>query len=185
MLDPSMNGTQEIHWWAEHVFVPIVFTLVGAGIGFATSQLNDWLEARRAKQAFLRAIRIELLGLDQQLQESLEEIRGSEDRLEKGGGRPPYMAGTLRTTVFAAQLGKLRDLSDPPLIEIVRFYSDLPVLQQIIEALNQQSTEFLKDGGIAQQHEKFNRIKSVLHSLDLKLNGFLERIRDLVPKLPG
>jgi hypothetical protein len=63
---------QPLHWWAERLVIPVIFALVGAGIGFGVGQITAWLERRRTKRSFLRAIRLELMGLQEQLQASLD-----------------------------------------------------------------------------------------------------------------
>jgi hypothetical protein len=111
--------------------IPAVFLLLGSVITFVTGQLATLRDRRRAKAVFLKAIRLELLRLDEQLRASLAEVEGSMERLKRGVAAPPQLVGTLRTTVFTSQLSTLSDLSDKTVIEVIRFYSDLPVLLQV------------------------------------------------------
>ena len=108
-----LASPQPLPWWVDRLLIPIIFVFVGAGITFATGQITGWRERRRARRAFLQAIRLELRGLEEQLQASLKEIQDSKARLERGVATPPHLVGTLRTTVFASQLGRVSDLSDP------------------------------------------------------------------------
>ena len=170
-------------WWVDHLLVPVIFVLLGAGITFAATQMQTLIERRRAESAFLRAIRIELTSLDQQLQASLNEVTESKARLERNQpGVLPQLVGTLRTTVFTTQLGTLKDLSDPLLMEIVKLYADLPILQQMIERLNAEA-EPSGDAGIQQLMAKQARTLSVMVALSVQLNGFLKQIRALLSKL--
>jgi hypothetical protein len=81
--------------------------------------------------------------------------------------------------------GRVSDLSDPLVIEIIKLYSDLPVLLQIIGALNQRSAELSKDDGSAQQAQRIRAILSIVIALSVQFNGFLTRIHGLVARLPG
>lgn len=135
-----------------------------------------------AKRAFLKAIRLELAGLQEQLQASLREVNAGRRRFEADIGAPPQLAGTLRTTVFSTQLGKLRDVSDPLVIEIIRLYSDIPVLEQVLDLLNKQASEYSKVQGVQRQILR-DQILSATQVLIESLAGFLHRIRDLLSKL--
>jgi hypothetical protein len=172
-------------WWVDRLLIPIIFVLVGAGITFATAQIAGWRERHRAKRAFLQAIRLELRGLEEQLQASLKEIQDSKARLERGVAAPPHLVGTLRTTVFASQLGRISDLSDPVIFEIIKLYSDLAIVPQVVEALNQHSKELSKDEGIAQQAQKIRAVLSIVIALTLQYEGFVHRIRNLISALPS
>jgi len=172
-------------WWIDRILIPAAFTLLGAGIGLATSQISGWFERRRTKQAFLRGIRLELHGLQEQLQASLSEAESSKDRLQRNVAAPPQLVATLRNTVFTSQLGRVSDLSDPLIIEIVKLYSDLPVLLQIIEVLNRHSSDLSKDDGSAQQAQRIRGVLSIVIALCVQLNGFISRVRALIEKLPA
>src|SRR5207245_7770678 len=84
---------------------------------------------------------------------------------QKGVAAPPHLVGTLRNTVFTSQLGKVSDLADERIVEIVKLYSDLPVLLQIIEGLNRKSSELDKDDGSAQQAQRVRIVLSVVIAL--------------------
>ncbi len=177
-----MHTQLQIPWWAERLLLPIVFTVVGAGLGFVLSRWNATLDARGAKKAFLAAIRLELSGLQKQLEASSDELQGSRSRFQNNQGSPPHIIGTTRNTVFSSQLGKLKDLADPLLMEIIELYSDLGVLEKGIEALNNCSQEY-SDANVVRQPEIRVQILSVCQALDVKLTEFLRRIRTLESKL--
>ncbi len=176
---------QPLPWWADRLVIPVIFALLGAGIGFGVGQITAWLERRRTKRTFLRAIRLELMGLQEQLEASLAEVEGSKERLQRNVAAPPHLVGTLRNTVFTSQLGRVSDLSDPLVIEIIKLYSDLPLLLQIIGALNQHTMELSKDDGSAQQSQRIRGVLSIVTALSVQFSGFLTRIRGLVARLPG
>lgn len=182
---PAAPTLQTLPWWGDRLVIPAVFALLGAAITFATGQMTARRQRRRAKRAFLQAIRLELRGLEEQLQASLKELQGSKDRLDRNvAAPPPILVGMLRTTVFTSQLGKLSDLSDPLIYEIIKLYSDIPVLLEIIGALNQHSKDLAKDDGMAQQARRIKIVASIVTALILQCDGFVGRIRNLIEKLP-
>ena len=73
--------------WSRSVAIPVIFTALGAALGFVASQLRDELKARRDKKAFLRAVGMELDALSIQLTDSLREVKNSAERVKgKGPG---------------------------------------------------------------------------------------------------
>jgi hypothetical protein len=96
---------QALPWWADRLVIPAIFVLLGAGIGLGVGQIAAWLERRRTKRSFLRAIRLELMGLQEQLQASLDETEGSKERLQRNVPTIPHLVGTLRNTVFTSKTG--------------------------------------------------------------------------------
>jgi len=175
---------QPLPWWIERLLIPAVFLLLGSVITFMVGQFTTWWNRRKAKFTFLRAVRLELLGLREQLEASLTEVEGSKQRLERGTPAPPQLVGTLRTTVFTSQLATVSDLSDETIIKVIQFYSDLPVILQMIETLNRNSAELSKDDGSAQQAQRVRGVLSIVITLGVSLAGFIKRIHDLVGKLP-
>ena len=77
----------------------------------------------------------------------------------------------------------MADLSDPLLIDIVRFYSDLPVLLQIIEAMNGQAQELHKDVGSAQQASRMARVLSAVIVLNDQFISYERRARTLIERI--
>lgn len=179
-----MEAAQQIPWWLDRFLIPVGFTLLGAVIGFAASQAKDWLDARRAKQAFLHAVGQELKALEEQLLASQKEVDEARQRYVEGSGMAPQFAATLRTTVFSSQLNKLRDLSEPIVMEVVKLYSDIGVLDRITELLNRQSTEAFKAASGYQQIAVASQIRSTLQALSGQLAAFSLRINEVRYKLP-
>jgi|SRR6267378_6929884 len=171
--------------WLSGFVIPILFTLFGAGLGFIASQVRDEWVAKRAKKAFLRAIGMELDALGTQLDASLHEIRGSTERVKGGDQTGPQFAAALRTSVFASQLTKLRDVDDPLLITVVHFYSDLGTLEHILEIVNEQSAEFTSADVFSGRKDNARpRLLSTLIELQNQISGFGRQLRALRAKLP-
>jgi hypothetical protein len=128
------------YWWVERILLPSLFLFLGAFIGFVGTWVRDGIEARRAKKAFMRAIRRELIGLQSQVAGSIADVSTALDKLFSSHHIPVF-AISFGTTVFPSQLSKLRDVYDPLVLEIIELYSALPRLEQIGALLNQTSTE--------------------------------------------
>ena len=177
---------QQAPWLVERVLIPAIFLLLGSVIAFVAGQLTAWMDRRRAKEGFLKAVRLELLGLEEQLKASLAEIQGSMERLQRGAPTPPQLVGTLRTSVFISQLSRLAasDLADETIIKIVQLYSDLPVLLQMIETLNRNSSDLSKDDGSAQQAHRVSKVLSIVRVMAEQFIVFITRIHALTEKLP-
>src|SRR5579864_2533406 len=105
--------------WLHEVVIPILFTLFGTVLGFLASQVRDDRKARHAKKSFLRAVGMELDALSNQLDASLGEAEDSAERIKHGGTTGPHFVGSPRRTVFDGQIGKLRDVDDSLMIEII------------------------------------------------------------------
>lgn len=179
-----LDAAGHLLWWEDRVIIPAIFLLLGAIVGFLSTRVSLWLDRRRAKLVFLEAIRLELAGLLDQFNASLTEVEGSINRLQRREPSPPQLVGTLRTTVFTSQLGTLPDLSDPLLIDIVRFYSDVPVWLQIITSLGGQAQDLRsRDDGSAQQAQRINQVLSTVLVLNEQLNGYSRRARGLIERI--
>jgi hypothetical protein len=171
--------------WFHELAIPAFFTLFGAALGFFAGQLREDRNAKQAKTSFLQAIGMELDALGKQLHDSLGEVQNSANRVKGRSQTGPQFAWALRTSVFASQVGKLRDVSDPLLIEIVHFYSDLGTLEHIFQSANETSAEFTSADIFSGQQEKIRpRLESTLIELQNQISIFGNRLRTLRAKLP-
>src|ERR1700677_1833245 len=126
-----MFATEPAFSWMREIVVPAFFMLLGAGAAFIFGHFQDDIKVKRGKRAFLVAVGMELDALRNQLDASLQEVKDSAERFR--GGEPPQFAAGFRTTLFTSQVGKLRDVDDPLLIEVIHFYSDFGTLEQMFE----------------------------------------------------
>lgn len=172
-------------WYADKLALPAFFILVGAAVGFLSGRVKDFLDAKKTKAAFLKAIGFELAALEEQLNASLQETRQSLNRMQTKDGAAPILVGVLRTTVFSSQLGRLRDLNDSILMEIVKLYSDLGMVEGLLSQQNKCGTELLRVPSGSQSHAQLSgAMVSILRVLSEQLTGFLSRIKALRSKLP-
>ncbi len=121
----------QIPWWVDRFAVPVFFTFFGVLLGFAFGRLKDWLDEHKAKESFLRSVRVELLTIRDHLQGTLKNATENIESLKKGNRNVVYLVTSFHTSVYTSQLSKLRDLSDPRVFEIARFYDDLSNLEKI------------------------------------------------------
>lgn len=181
----TMETEPHFSWLREFV-VPVFFTLFGASLGYIATLIRDERKARRDRKAFLRAVGMELDALGKQLKDSLQEVTGSRERVEAGGKTGPQIAAAFRTIVFTSQLGKLRDVDDPLLVEVVHFYSDLAVLERIIESLNETGAEYTRAPVPSGEKDSVRpRLLSTLRVLQEQFAVFGARLQKLRAKLPA
>jgi hypothetical protein len=184
--------------WLRELMIPVVFVLLGAALGFTASQINDWLKAKRDKKAFLRAIGMELDALRVQLNEWDSEVKSSLESVSGGSPTGPQYSATLQTTVFSSQLGKLRDVDDALLADVILFYAELGTLDQSIKIVNDTSAEFTRTP-VTDWLETFDvsgprpgtkesirpRLLSSLSVLQKKISTTRDKLKKLRAKLPA
>jgi hypothetical protein len=72
------------------------------------------------------------------------------------------------------------------MIDIIRFYSDVEVLEQLIQALNHEVDESAKLVAGSQARGQMNaEVSSAARVLSEQLGAFIRRAADLLVKLPG
>ncbi len=90
---PSAVNTHFLRWytsvvlmvvpaWTDKFLLPAFFTLLGALVSLFVSEWKDHHQAKKRKQAFLRAVGMELEALSDQLNASLNEVDASLIRLQ-------------------------------------------------------------------------------------------------------
>lgn len=94
-------------WWLEHVAVPASFILLGAAIGFILGRINQRLDARRSKKNFLRAIAIELRGLQGHLKITKSTADEALEDFAKGKSETVNFTDSYELMIFTTQLGKV------------------------------------------------------------------------------
>jgi len=141
-MTPSPQA--EIPWWLDHFLIPAFFTFFGASMGFGFARLKESLDDRKAKKAFLKAIRIEMSTVRDYLKGTLRDATEYKESLETGHRKVLYLVSTFPTAVYASQIGRLKDVSDPLIIEVLEFYSNLSNLERIKSHLTSASFDLTK-----------------------------------------
>lgn len=194
MKPPSPQEIISLPWWVERILLPSLFLFLGACIGFMGTWIRDTIEARRAKNAFLKAIRCELIGLQAQLSSSIAEVEAALDRLFSTHHIPVF-AVSFGIIVFSSQLTKLRDVNDPLVLEIIELSSAIPGLEDVGRLLNERSKEALSLKPAEQKSpaelkaddkwlQALEAVGSACRVLLERLRPVHSRVNKLVSKLP-
>jgi hypothetical protein len=177
--------TQPQFSWLREVVVPVIFVLLGSVLGFIASQFGDDWKANQAKKSFLIAIGMELVALGEQLDAWMLTVTLSKETLARRGDAPKF-AAALQTTVFTSQIGKIRDMDDVSVIDVIRFYSELGTLQQMLEGVNQLGDEYNRANVPSGDKERLRfRLDSGLDALKKQILSFGDRLMKLQDKLEG
>ncbi len=101
----------QVPWWLDRtIMLPILYTLFGAGLGFAASRLKDWLDERKARKSFLAAVRVELATISEHLDGTLKDATACKEALDKGEQQVLHLATTFQTAIYTSQIGKLKSV---------------------------------------------------------------------------
>jgi len=176
MVSPTV---QQGPWWLDRtVMLPILYTLIGACLGFAFGRLRDWLDARKARKSFLAAVHAELATLAEHLKGTLKDVTESKEGLEKGDCTVLHLATTFQTAIFVSQVGKLKSVADPLLIEIIRFYDELSNLERVKAHFTSVSFELTKLTTAPEDNLKAGALVSQYRTA---LDEIVKRINELLP----
>jgi hypothetical protein len=169
---------EPVPWWVDHIGIPAFFLLVGSAVGFAAGRLKDYLDARIVLKAFLRAIHVELTTLRKHLEGTLKDATEVRDLLQKGVRKALHLATTFQIGVYTSQLGKIRDVADPVVLEIIRFYDQLSNLERIKSHTAARSFELTVLPKSAADTE---REQSIALDYASSLEEVIKRINQLIP----
>lgn len=186
LMTPAQACSAQVPYWLDHVAVPIIFTFFGALLGFAFGRLRDWIEDRKTKTAFLKAIRIELSTIRENLKGSLKDTLENKEQFEKGEHKVIHAVTAFLTTVYSSQLGKLKDVSDPRVIDAIRFYGNLSNLERVrsyfasasFDLVRLTENEAAKEAGIIVVYG------SALNEVIKRMTDLLPDVDSLIEKLP-
>jgi hypothetical protein len=171
--------------WLRDFWLPVLFlaigALIGSLVGFFSTQAAEAKRARRAKAAFLRAVKMELDGLYTDLDGALENVRESHHTFNQNPGNLRVINASFRTSVYSSQLSKLSDAADPLIVEIIHFYSDFEIVNQDVEHLRERGIS-LSELGVTNELDLMVARNSVNAAYG-NLERSIERHRDLANAL--
>jgi hypothetical protein len=179
----------QIACWLDRVATPAILVLFGAGVGFGSGRINDWCNARKAKKAFLKAIHFELTTLRQHLAGTLKDAtEARDDLLQKGIRKALYLATSFQTGVYTCQVGKLRHVFDPLVLEVIRFYDQISNLERVKSHISRRAFELtvLTESKVDKEKEQplAQDYISSLNEAIKRINALLLQSEDLINRLP-
>jgi hypothetical protein len=184
MISVSSQPVSGMSWWLEHVAVPASFILLGAAIGFILGRINQRLDARRSKKNFLRAISIELRGLQGHLRITKNTADEALADFANGKSETVNFTDSYELMIFTTQLGKLPDISDERVLNAIEIYSDIGAAQGFRDKLSAEGMEIVQlDPGPNRQTRIEYYFTGMKHLSDI-ISMVLGKIENLLPKLP-
>lgn len=178
-----MTPCAQSGWLLEHVAAPAFFVVLGTVLGFATGQMKDYVDSRRVKRAFLKAISIELSTLRMHLEGTLNEVtKVLDDFKQKGIRKALHLSPKFQTGVYTSQLARLRDVSDSFILEIIRFYDQLSNLEIAKAHATARSFELSVLTG---SNEGIERENAIADDYVSSLEEVSRRIKQLIPVANG
>jgi hypothetical protein len=172
-----IQATPDHPSWAS-VAITTWNILLGAIMGFGFGRLTDRLNERKVRGAFLKAIRIELKTVREDLNGTLTEATVAKKSVESGDGWVLHLAAAFQSVIYVSQLGKLRDVSAPLIIEVIRFYDRLSNLEKIKSNATSSSIELARLTGAGEDVQKEKPIVAFYVS---SLDEVIKRISELIP----
>jgi hypothetical protein len=181
-----MTPIQQPAWWADRVAIPVLFTFFGAALGFGFGRLKDWLDDRKTQKAFLKAVRIEMESIRGRLQGTLNEATEYREKLAAGQHEVFHPVTSFQTAVYTSQLGKLKNLCDLRVFEVVQFYDKLSNLERIKSYLASASFDLRKltDQDAGREGPLIALYSSALNEAIRRINDLLPIADHLILKLP-
>jgi hypothetical protein len=184
-----LTGSGQTPCWVNNVAAPAFFVFLGAALGFLAGYIRDYLDSRRVKKAFLKAIRVELSTLHTHLEGTLKDVTEVLDSLtQKGVRKALHLSTVFQTGVYTSQLGRLRDVSDSLVLEIISFYDQLSNLERVKAHVTARSFELAVLTGSNEDIERENPIAcdyaSSLEEVLRKINQLIPATIILISKLP-
>jgi hypothetical protein len=174
-----------VSWWVEHFAAPASFIVLGALIGFFLGRINQRLDARKSKKNFLRAIALELRGLQGNLKQTKSTI--DETLLEYASGKCEMVKFTdsYGLAIFTTLLGKLVDISEEEILTAIVIYSEIQDINELKDKLSEEGTEIVRlDPGPNRETRIEYYFTGLKHLSDI-ISMVTAKIDKLLPKLEG
>jgi hypothetical protein len=175
-----------VPWWVDLFAVPAAFTVLGATIGFVLGRINQRLDARKSKNNFLWAIRVELRGLVEHLKLTKKVADEALADFKNGKSEVVNFTDSYELVIFTTQLGKLTDISDERILNAIEIYSDIGGAQNHKNSLSSEGMKIVQlDPGDTTRQTRVEYYFTGLKHLSDIISMMLEKIEKLLPKLPS
>jgi hypothetical protein len=181
MTTPPPASPAQPPWWS-----PILYTAFGAFLGFVLTRFKDWLDDRQLQKRFLIAVRVELAKIDKHLKGTLKDATECIEKLDKGQREALYLTTMFQRGIYDSQIGKLKDVSNPLVIEIVEFYDKLSNLERVKAHFTSVSFYLtgLSDADVPHKQGPLEgQYRSALAEIIKRINELLPPLSSLIAKL--
>jgi hypothetical protein len=172
----------QLQWWVTSLAIPAFFVVLGATVGLVFGEIKDWFKEKRTKRAFLKAVSIELSALKSTLEQAIEYIEGLMV-LVQVNGHAPQLVPRWGTSVFGTQLGKLRDVADPLVVQVIETYMMVSVIERGFAQANHDSQNFASAKPGNEKATAQSRLNSTLRVLNEEITKTTPKIADILLKL--
>jgi hypothetical protein len=175
MPTPSAASPAQVPLW-----LPILYTAFGAFLGFVLTRLKDWLDERKMQRRFFAAVRAELIQMNEHLEGTLRDATENKENLDKGERRALHLLTKFQRGVYDSQIGKLNDVSDQHVIEIVQFYDKLSNLESVKARFTSISFDLTS---LTETQDDNRREGPLVMQYRVALDEIIKRINELRPVL--
>lgn len=181
--------TTQVPWILKQLLLPSFFVLLGAIVGFFAGQVKEYFEARRVKQSFLKAVRCELSTLRVHLEETLKDVdEVLDDLIQHGKRKAIHLSTQFQIGVYTSQLSRLRDVSDPIILDIIKVYDHLSNLEIIKDHVTSRSFELVmlteQPNDIGKESPLAADYLSSLEEVKRRLGNLIPSVDGLITRLP-
>jgi hypothetical protein len=179
-MTPPAASPAQVPWW-----LPILYTAFGAFLGFVLTRFKDWLDERQAQKRFFTAVLAEMATIDKHLKRTLKSATEYKEKLDKGQQEVLHLPVTFQRGIYDSQIGKVKDVSNPLVIEIVEFYDKLSNLERVKAHFTSVSFDLtsLSEADTHRHEALVGQYRSALAEIIRRINDLLPPLSSLIAKL--
>jgi hypothetical protein len=170
-------SSNEVPWW-----LPVLYTSFGACLGFVLARLQGRLEKRETRKSFLSGVRAELTTMDEHLKGTLKNATEYKERFDKGDRSLLYLPTDFQRGIFDSQIGKLKSVADPLVIEVIQFYDKVSNLEKVKVHFTSVAFDLT---GLPFEPKENDRTEPLVAKYYPALNEIIKRINELLPIVSG
>lgn len=154
----------------------MVYAFFGACLGFIFARLTNWLDEQKARKRFFKAIRSELVTMNEHLNGTLKDATEAKEQYDRGDHRLLYLATAFQREIYDSQINRLKTVSDPLVIEVIQFYDKLSNLERVKSHLTSIALELT---GLRRDDEQ--AVLQLVPKYESALKEVIKRINELLP----
>jgi hypothetical protein len=176
LATPAASSDQ-VSWW-----LPALYTTFGACLGFILARLQSWLEKRETRKSFLKGVRAELTTIHEHLKGTLKNATEYKELFDKGARSLLYLPTEFQRGIFDSQVGKLKTVADPLVIEIIQFYDKVSNLEKVKAHFTSVAFDLT---GLPTEPKENDQTAPLVAKYYSALNEIIKRINELLPIVSG